>query len=185
MSSRDKRVDAVDKLLPQTQCQDCGYKGCRPYADALVNGDASIDLCKPGGQIVLERLAMYFDQDPAPYIQKVQKDYKPATVAVIDKSSCIGCVKCIKACPVDAIVGAPKFLHEVLEDRCSGCGLCVPVCPVDCMTLEKPMLLSEQAMNKRADKYRTWYQQRNQRLDDDQARKTAQFNKRVAEMSSG
>ena len=129
-SSDDELIDAIDALLPQTQCAQCGYPGCRPYAQAVAGG-AATNLCPPGGapvQSALEALLGRQAAEPLP---------TPAPVrAVIDEAACIGCFLCIEACPVDAIAGAPRFLHTVLEDRCTGCELCIDPCPVDCITLE-------------------------------------------------
>lgn len=122
-------VDAVDALLPQTQCAQCGYPGCRPYAEAVVAG-APLDLCPPGGaptQAALEKVLGRSAGDRLPTPGPVR--------AVIDEAQCIGCFLCIEACPVDAIVGAPQYLHTVLEDRCTGCELCLDPCPVDCISL--------------------------------------------------
>lgn len=125
----DPVVDAIDALLPQTQCAQCGYPGCRPYAEAVAAG-ASIDLCPPGGEATQRRLATLLGrpiQAPLPTPVPV--------VARIDESRCIGCFLCVDACPVDAIVGAPRFLHTVIAERCTGCELCLPPCPVDCIEL--------------------------------------------------
>ena len=123
-------VDKVNELLPQTQCAQCGYPGCRPYAAAIVDGSAGINLCPPGGDDTIRRLARQLGKE----VQPLSKAMAPA-VAVIDESACIGCYHCRNACPVDAIVGAPQFMHTVIEDECTGCELCVAPCPVDCITM--------------------------------------------------
>jgi electron transport complex protein RnfB len=123
-------VDKVNELLPQTQCAQCGYPGCRPYAAAIVDGSAGINLCPPGGDDTIRRLARLLGKE----VQPLSKAMAPA-VAVIDESACIGCYHCRNACPVDAIVGAPQFMHTVIEDECTGCELCVAPCPVDCITM--------------------------------------------------
>jgi len=125
-------IDAIDALLPQTQCGQCGYPGCRPYAAAVAGGAAS-NLCPPGGpdtQRALERLLGHAGPEPIEPVAAVVPG-----VAVIDEQQCIGCFLCAQACPVDAIVGAPQFMHTVLESVCTGCGLCLPPCPVDCIEL--------------------------------------------------
>ncbi|MEJ2274294.1 MAG: electron transport complex subunit RsxB [Woeseiaceae bacterium] len=126
-------VDQVDDLLPQTQCAQCGYPGCRPYAEAVADGSAPINLCPPGGDATIRRLARLLGKDPVPLAEHVVK-----AVAVIEESECIGCFHCRNACPVDAIVGAPHFMHTVIADECTGCELCVAPCPVDCIKM-KPL----------------------------------------------
>ena len=128
-------ADAIDALLPQHQCQRCGYAGCRPYAEAIASGEAGINRCPPGGEPVLRSLAVLTGRPPLPPAADVEAR-QPAQVARIDAGRCIGCTKCLPACPVDAIVGAGKLLHEVIDAACTGCGLCIPPCPVDCITLE-------------------------------------------------
>lgn len=124
-------VEQINAILPQTQCAQCGFPGCRPYAQAVAAGEAAIDLCPPGGQQTLDGLArLTGTQDitrtlPEPVAQ----------VAYIDESRCIGCARCLAPCPVDAIVGAPQKMHTVLGSHCTGCELCLPPCPVDCIEL--------------------------------------------------
>jgi len=127
-------VDQIDDLLPQTQCGQCGFGGCRPYAESLAKGESDINRCPPGGTAGIAKLAALLDRpivplDPACGVEK------PRVLASIVEADCIGCTKCIQACPVDAIVGAPKLMHSVIADRCTGCELCVPPCPVDCIEL--------------------------------------------------
>lgn len=123
-------IDAVDSLLPQTQCAQCGYPGCRPYAQALVNESAPITLCPPGGEKLVEQLAEHLGRSADEALTDA-----PAIKALIDETRCIGCLLCIQACPVDAIVGARGYMHTVLVDECTGCELCLPPCPVDCIEL--------------------------------------------------
>ena len=122
----------IDSLLPQTQCAQCGYPGCLPYANAVAEG-AAIDLCPPGGQELVVQLRDLMGAD-APLSQSVTP-VPTAKVAVIDESACIGCTLCLPPCPVDAIVGAQGFMHTVVATECTGCELCIPACPVDCISL--------------------------------------------------
>lgn len=127
-------VDQIDKLLPQTQCGQCGYPGCRPYAQAIVDGDA-INKCPPGGQNTINALADLLDVD-APQLDAEHGEVSDIKkVAFIREEECIGCTKCIQACPVDAILGAAKMMHTVIADECTGCDLCVEPCPVDCIDM--------------------------------------------------
>lgn len=127
-------ADRIDLLLPQTQCRRCAYPGCRPYAEAMAEGAAPINRCAPGGQATIARLAALLDV-PAPPLDPAFGVVEPLTCARIDEAACIGCTLCIRACPVDAIVGATQRMHTVLLDHCTGCGLCLPPCPVDCIVM--------------------------------------------------
>lgn len=127
-------ADRLDAVLPQTQCTRCGYAGCRPYAEALASGVASADRCPPGGAPVATALAELLSIETRP-IDPACGQEGPPRIAVIDEAVCIGCAKCLPACPVDAIVGARKMMHTVIASECSGCELCIPPCPVDCITL--------------------------------------------------
>lgn len=129
-SETDDLVEQVNALLPQTQCAQCGYPGCRPYAAAIIAAEADINLCPPGGQQTVRRLASLLGKEVLPLTDTIE----PA-VAVIDESACIGCYHCRDACPVDAIIGAPQFMHTVIESECTGCELCVAPCPVDCISM--------------------------------------------------
>jgi len=124
-------IDQVNDLLPQTQCAQCGYPGCRPYAQAIVSDDAAINLCPPGGDDTVQRLATLLGQDPVPLAEAATV----ASIARIDESQCIGCTHCRDACPVDAITGAHQFMHTVIAKECTGCELCVAPCPVDCISM--------------------------------------------------
>lgn len=128
-------ADQIDALLPQTQCGECGFAGCKPYARAIANGNAKINLCPPGGKTTLKKLAELTAQNAKEYLENFIE--KPIEKAVIDPYRCIGCLKCIKACPVDAIVGAQQRLHTVIEADCTGCTLCIAPCPVDCIEMVK------------------------------------------------
>ncbi|MEO5693404.1 MAG: electron transport complex subunit RsxB [Usitatibacter sp.] len=139
MTSLAQRIDA---LLPQTQCTQCGYDGCRPYAEALAHDEADINQCPPGGDEGVEKLAALLQRESKP-LNPGNGLYRAPQVAVIDEETCIGCTKCIQACPVDAIVGASKFMHTVIAGWCTGCELCIPPCPVDCISLEGVSALPE------------------------------------------
>lgn len=128
-------IDAINALLPQTQCGKCNYAGCRPYAEAIARGEADINQCPPGGEAGIARLAQLL-QMPAKPLNPAHGAHQPPALAVIDESACIGCTLCIKACPVDAIVGAAKQMHTILADECTGCELCVAPCPVNCIRME-------------------------------------------------
>ena len=128
-------VERLDRLLPQTQCGQCGFAGCRPYAEAMARGEAGIDHCPPGGDAGALALARLLGLPALPY-DRSRGLQPPPQVALIVEADCIGCTKCIQACPVDAIVGANKLMHTVLPPLCTGCELCVPACPVDCIVME-------------------------------------------------
>ena len=130
----EPRTEALDALLPQTQCGQCGYAGCRPYAEAMAAGTADINRCPPGGIDVIADLARLLGRAPTPLDTSCGETKAPA-VAVIDESWCIGCTLCILACPVDAIAGAAKVMHTVIAADCTGCELCIPPCPVDCIQM--------------------------------------------------
>lgn len=127
-------ADRIDAVLPQTQCGRCGYPACRPYAEAIARGAAPINRCPPGGMQGVRALARITGQPVLPLDPDCGAE-APPRVAVIDEDACIGCTKCIQACPVDAIVGASKLMHTVVPDLCTGCELCVAPCPVDCITM--------------------------------------------------
>lgn len=128
----------IDRLLPQTQCGRCTLGGCRPYAEALARNEADINQCPPGGEATMRALAALLQREPKPVDPQYGIADAPRAIAWIDEEQCIGCAKCIQACPVDAIVGAPRFMHTVLTDECNGCELCIPPCPVDCIVM-KPL----------------------------------------------
>lgn len=130
------RATQIENVLPQTQCQKCGYSGCRPYAEAIANNTAVYNQCPPGGELGIQRLAVLL-QKPFLPLNLAHGAEHNRTVAVIDESKCIGCTLCIQVCPVDAIVGAAKQLHTVLENICTGCDLCAAACPVDCISFNE------------------------------------------------
>ena len=127
-------IDAIDKLLPQTQCGKCNYPGCHPYAEAIAKGNADINLCTPGGEATVHEIARLLGTSAKP-MAPGHNEENTARVALIDEELCIGCVKCIRACPVDAIMGAPKLMHTVIKKYCTGCELCISPCPVDCISM--------------------------------------------------
>ena len=134
-SGQSDAVDKVNRLLPQTQCGQCGYPGCRPYAEAILNNSAPINRCPPGGESTLRALAELLDRP----VTAVDASLGPPTGksrAIIDEAACIGCARCLQVCPVDAILGAHQYMHTVIADECTGCELCVPACPVDCISLQ-------------------------------------------------
>lgn len=160
--------ERIDALLPQTQCTRCGYPACRPYAEAIASGQADIDRCPPGGSAGIAALAQLLGRavmplDPAHGVEA------PPAIAVIDEATCIGCTKCIQACPVDAIVGASKRMHDVIADECTGCELCIAPCPVDCISMQavavRPLPRAE--VLARATQARGRYTARLTRLDRD------------------
>ncbi len=126
-----KRIDA---LLPQTQCTRCGYQGCRPYAEAVASGAANINQCPPGGAATIAALATLLARPPLPLDPAFGVETE-ARVAVIDEARCIGCARCLPPCPVDAIIGAKRQMHTVLDSHCTGCELCIAPCPVDCIVM--------------------------------------------------
>lgn len=133
-NSNESPVDKVNALLPQTQCAQCGYPGCRPYAEAIINDEADINQCAPGGEATITALANLLGQ-PANKLNPAFGLHKRPSVAFIRESDCIGCALCIDACPVDAILGAKRYTHTVIRQECTGCELCLPPCPVDCIDI--------------------------------------------------
>jgi Na+-translocating ferredoxin:NAD+ oxidoreductase subunit B len=171
-SNRLTLADRIDALLPQTQCEQCGYHGCRPYAEAIASGAAGINQCPPGGAAGIAKLAALLDR-PALPLDPAHGVEKPRMLARIVEADCIGCTKCIQACPVDAIVGAAKLMHTVLADDCTGCELCVPACPVDCIVLE-PMPAAQVDVQ-HADQARLHFQRREARLARERAQREAEL----------
>jgi Na+-translocating ferredoxin:NAD+ oxidoreductase subunit B len=130
----DPLVEKIDAVLPQTQCGQCGFPGCKPYAEAIAKGEANINLCPPGGDEGIAKLAELLGVEAIPLGEGLE--IKPRAIAIIDEATCIGCTLCIQACPVDAIVGAAKQMHSIVAAQCTGCELCLPPCPVDCIRME-------------------------------------------------
>lgn len=152
-------VKTIDALLPQTQCGECGFAGCQPYAEALAQGHSTIDRCPPGGINTVKALANLLNVDPTPYLENVLANTRAPAVAFIREKECIGCTKCIQACPVDAIIGSAKLMHTVLASECTGCGLCVEPCPVDCIEMHE-----QEQVSYNADIAREHYQAKQVRL---------------------
>ncbi|KHS94778.1 electron transport complex subunit RsxB [Pectobacterium parvum] len=131
----DPIVEEVEAMLPQSQCGQCGYPGCRPYAEAVALNGENINKCGPGGEVMMLKLSEKLNVDPQPLEGDADVQTPTRQVAWIDESNCIGCTKCIQACPVDAIIGSTKAVHTVVSDLCTGCDLCVSPCPTDCIEL--------------------------------------------------
>ena len=128
-------VDQIDAILPQTQCGQCGHPGCRPYAESIVDGGETINKCPPGGQATINALADLLDVEAPSLDEEHGEESDIKKVAFVREAECIGCTKCIQACPVDAILGAAKQMHTVISDLCTGCDLCIEPCPVDCIDM--------------------------------------------------
>jgi electron transport complex protein RnfB len=162
--------NAIDRVLPQTQCTKCGYPACRPYARAIATGEADINRCPPGGDAGIRALAALTGRPYAP-LDPACGTEQPRRIAVIDEARCIGCTLCIAACPVDAIVGARKLLHAVIAEFCTGCDLCLPPCPVDCIDM---VPAADGIWDRaRADAARDRYRRRADRLVRDEATRAA------------
>lgn len=160
--------EQIDDLLPQTQCGLCGYGGCMPYAEAIAFEKAALDLCPPGGVNTLLSLGNLLNQDTTSQVPAMAQKAKPLQMAVIREAECIGCTKCIQACPVDAILGSAKHMHTVITDECTGCELCIAPCPVDCIELQDaPTTLDKQ----KAQQFRQRFNNRTTRLAKEKAEK--------------
>lgn len=167
-------IDQIDQLLPQTQCRDCEFDDCRSYATAVVDEQAAPNKCLPGGESTLDNIAITLGIDPEPFREAIRVNTKPIKVAKVREDECIGCTKCIQACPIDAIIGTAKHMHTIISDVCNGCGLCVPPCPVDCIDWLPSAQRSRDDIFAMANQSRSRYQlsqQRRQRNQDrDQAK---------------
>ena len=165
-------ANSIDALLPQTQCRQCGYAGCRPYAQAVAAGRAGINQCPPGGEETIRELAALLDRPVVPLSPEFGVA-RPPLAAVIDEAVCIGCTLCIQACPVDAIAGAARLMHTVIAAECTGCELCIPPCPVDCIAMvETAPALSRK---ERAALARRRYTARTERLAREQSERVARL----------
>jgi electron transport complex protein RnfB len=177
-------AERIDALLPQTQCTRCGFEGCRPYADALASGEAAVNRCPPGGRAVVAALARLLAVPELPLDPGCGEE-APPRVALIDEAACIGCAKCIDACPTDAIAGARKWMHTVIAADCSGCELCLPPCPVDCIALVPApglpaVLLDERQVADRAQVFRALFEARRSRQARDHQRWRAALDAQLA-----
>ncbi|WP_419468745.1 electron transport complex subunit RsxB [Aquipseudomonas alcaligenes] len=168
-------IQAIDALLPQTQCGKCGHPGCKPYAEGIANGEA-INKCPPGGEATIHALAQLLDVPELP----LELPAVPPQIALIREAECIGCTKCIQACPVDAIVGAAKLMHTVISVECTGCELCVAPCPVDCIDILPLADAEAVAQRQRADQFRRRHEAHQARLARDEARRKAERAARAA-----
>lgn len=179
-------ADQIDAVLPQTQCGLCGFKGCFPYAEALAQKTVAINLCPPGGITGLMKIAQLVSEDPFPFMANMKEKAKPNLRAVIREEECIGCTKCIQACPVDAILGTGKRMHTVITDECTGCELCVAPCPVDCIDMVAlPVDNTEAQKSQFRERYRareTRLQQ--EQMEREQLKQEAQQNKAIADRKS-
>lgn len=181
--TRDQLITAIDAILPQTQCRQCGFAGCLPYASAIAEEKADLNQCPPGGERVIGQLARLLGINPKP-LNTAYGVTKPRAVAFIDEQACIGCTLCVAACPVDAIAGAARQMHTVIADECTGCELCVAPCPMDCITMIPLHLkvnhvtlrhnLPENDEKAAADHARARHQFRLMRLERDRKEKEAQ-----------
>jgi electron transport complex protein RnfB len=170
-------IRRIDALLPQTQCGKCGHPGCKPYAEGIAQGEA-INKCPPGGSATIIALADLLKVQPLPL--DAPSGPVPPQIAFIREAECIGCTKCIQACPVDAIVGAAKQMHTVITDECTGCELCVVPCPVDCIDILPLPEPAASAQRQHADQFRERFEFRNARLARDEARRQAEREARAA-----
>jgi electron transport complex protein RnfB len=174
MSAPDALAARIDSLLPQTQCRRCGFDACRPYAVALARGETGLNRCPPGGAALIGELAALLGQPPQPLDPDCGEE-APPRVAFIDEPACIGCARCLDACPTDAILGARKRMHAVIAADCSGCELCIPACPVDCIRMvpapgSPHTPLPRAGIAERAVHFRRLYSRRSARLARDDGR---------------
>lgn len=168
------KIEQIEQCLPQTQCGLCEYAGCRPYAEAITQGER-LDKCLPGGVATLRQLGAIMQQPVEQLVPEMQQKSKAPSVAIIREEECIGCTKCVQACPVDAILGASKQMHTVLTDICNGCELCLAPCPVDCIDMKPIAPPSQEQQQALRHMWRRRYQQRNQRLARQKQQKQQQY----------
>ena len=186
-TSSTKQVERINHILPQTQCTKCGFDGCLPYAQAIAEGEA-INRCPPGGQEVIDELSRLTGQSATALNPEVG-EHLPQTVAFIREDECIGCTKCIQACPVDAIVGAAKLMHTVIASDCTGCDLCVEPCPVDCIDMLPLQETFSRPSQHQSDYWRTLYEARVERqrrhADEIEQRRLMKLQDKIAAMDAG
>ncbi len=180
-SATSALVDRIDDLLPQTQCTRCGYPACRPYAQAIARGEADINQCPPGGAAGIAALAGLLGR-AAKALNPANGIEKPREVALILEEICIGCTKCILACPVDAIVGAAKMMHTVIVEECTGCELCIAPCPVDCIVM---VANTDDTAADHTSQYRARYDAHLARLARDERERAAELATRKASVDVG
>lgn len=182
-------INQINALLPQTQCRRCGFNGCRPYAEAIALGMADINQCPPGGDEGIIELANLLGVQPKP-LNTQFGEHKPKHIAFIVEQDCIGCAKCIAVCPVDAILGAAKYMHTVIASECTGCELCVAPCPVDCIIM-KPLIpennkesSSTISRHEQAQLAKRRYEARCLRLEQEASEKAERAQKKKAALSA-
>ncbi len=177
-------LEAIDNLLPQTQCERCGYPGCQPYADAIVNANEDINKCTPGGDVTAQEISKLTGKE----FKTVTNPILIKEVALIDETTCIGCKICIRECPVDAIIGANKTMHTVITDYCTGCELCIAPCPVGCIsmqaTAEVPDIIDKPDAQAKAKLAKDRFDKRKLRLNSDKQQKLAQHAKPSSKTAS-
>ena len=160
----DDMTEKINSILPQTQCGKCDYSGCKPYANAIVEGKADINQCPPGGKTGILKIAHLLKVEYKP-LNENHGVSKPREIAIIEEDKCIGCTLCILACPVDAILGASKSMHTVISEECTGCELCIEPCPVDCIKMEPPDTEDNESIkDKRSSIARSRYEFKEQRI---------------------
>lgn len=165
MARNNLSIEQVDALLPQTQCGLCEYDGCKPYAEAIVFDNERLDRCPPGGVKTLKKLGNLTGENIDKYLEDMANKQKPKLTVIIREDECIGCKKCIKACPVDAILGGAKMMHTVIQSECTGCELCVEPCPMDCIDIVQVPELSDEEQLEFSNASRRRYQNREKRLN--------------------
>ena len=175
MKKHDELIDKIENCLPQTQCQLCSYAGCRPYAEAIVGQQETVNRCLPGGTTTLVKLGALLNINVESMMAEMTQKTKFPAVAVIREAECIGCTKCITACPVDAIIGSTKLMHTIISQVCTGCELCVPACPVDCIDLVNINEPDEEARNLLATTSKQRYLNRQARLSSQEQEENSSY----------